>query len=439
MASNEVAGRPVDYAGDHAVTPILPSERRSTFDVALVAAGFCICMSGLFTGAAMAAGLSLWQAIFATFIGNTILAVYGGLVGAAGAQKGVSTTMLSRHAFGRDGAKVIGLLWAVTLVGWFSVQTGFFGQTINAMFPNGNPLASVQVAAGWGGLLMMVTAYFGYRGLSVLSKFAIPAITILALIGIFAAVGQSGGLGALAAIAPVAPITVGTGITLAVGSFAVGATIQADITRYAKDVKAAWIATVFGYMIANTFIIGAGAITALATGSGDLPSAMIALGLGIPALLILIAGQWTTNDNNLYSSSLGVSNVIKAKKKHIVLVLGVVATAFGVWGMADYFVPWLVILGVGIPPVAGILIADYWLLKRGNYTFGPGTRYAGWSWPAFAAWLIASVLGYHITWGIPSVNSIVIAFVLYLGLMHLCQNLRVEAGIGSIEESQTGF
>ncbi len=439
MAVGTATDRLADYAGDHAVTPVPADERRSTLEVALVAAGFCICMSGLFTGAAMAAGLSLWQAIAATFVGNTILAIYGGLVGAAGAQKGVSTTMLSRHAFGREGAKVIGLLWAVTLVGWYSVQTGFFGQTINAMFPGGGALASVKVAAGWGGLLMMITAYYGFRGLSLLSKVAIPGITVLALVGIVAAVGRAGGIAALAAITPLSPITFGTGVTLAVGSFAVGSVIQADITRYAKDAKAAWIATVFGYMVANTFIISAGAITSLATGSGDLPSAMLALGLGLPALFILIGGQWTTNDNNLYSSSLGVSNVVKAKKRHIVVVLGVIATAFGVWGLADYFVPWLVLLGVTIPPVAGILIADYWLLKRGAYTFGSGTRYAAWSWPAFLAWFVASILGYVITWGIPSVNSIVIAFVLYLAIMWGCRSLGLQAEIGVREETPTGF
>lgn len=439
MVSKEIAGRPEDYAGDRAVIQVAAHERRSTADVALVAAGFCICMSGLFTGAAMAAGLSLWQAIFASFIGNVILAIYGGLVGAAGAQKGVSTTMLSRHAFGREGAKIIGLLWGVTLIGWYSVQTGFFGMTINAMFPNGAGLTSVPIAAAWGGLLMMVTAYYGYRGISILSRVAVPAIVVLALIGIFMAVGQAGGLGALAAVAPAVPITLGTGITLAVGSFAVGAVIQADITRYAKDTRSAWIATVFGYMVANTFIISAGAITHLATGAGDLPSAMVALGLGIPGLLVLIAGQWTTNDNNLYSASLGISNVVKAKKGHIVIVAGVIATAFGVWGLADHFVPWLILLGVGIPPVAGILIADYWLLKRGSYAFGPGTRYAGWSWPAFAAWIGSSALGYIITWGIPSVNSILIAFVLYLALMRLCQTFGWNAGIGVVEETRTGF
>src|SRR5699024_9314138 len=161
------------------------------------------------------------------------------------------------------------------------------------------------------------------------------------------------------------------------------------------------------YFIGNSFAIIAGAITFMATNSGDLPAAMISLGLGVPAMIILIAAQWTTNDNNLYSSSLGISNIIPIKKGIIVAICGVVATFFGFLGIADHFEPFLNILGVFVPPVAGILIADYYIVKKQNYEYGPGTVYSQYSWTAFAAWIIASIFGYLLTVGIPSVNSIV--------------------------------
>ena len=82
-------------------------------------------------------------------------------MGAAGAREGVGTAMLSRHAFGRKGSMIVGGVLAFTHVGWYSVQVGFFGQTIYAMFPNGGFITSVPVAALWGGILMMLTAYYG--------------------------------------------------------------------------------------------------------------------------------------------------------------------------------------------------------------------------------------------------------------------------------------
>lgn len=439
MASQELKGQMADVHGDHAVTPVTPEERRSTTDVALVAAGFCICMSGLFTGAAMAMGLDLRQAIFATVIGNLILAVYGGLIGAAGAREGVGTAMLSRHSFGRKGSMVIGAVLAITMLGWYSVQVGFFGMTINAMFSGGGFITTPKAAALWGGVLMMITAYYGYKGLSALSKFAIPAILVTSVIGIAAAVRLSGGWPDLFAFIPPSQMPLSAGVVLAVGSFAAGASAQADITRYAKSSSAAWIATIFGFVVANTFVIIAGTITNLATGSGDLPSAMLALGLGFPALIVLVAGQWTTNDNNLYTSSLGLSNIFKAKKSRIVLLGGSIATLIGVAGLADYFVSWLVLLGVTIPPMAGIIIVDYWIIKRGAYRYGPGTRYADIYWPAFVAWILASVIGYYAQVGIPSLTSLILGASFYLGIHYAITAAKVSGSIGITTEDETGF
>ncbi len=439
MVSQEIGSQLIDVHGDHAVTPVTPAERRSTLDVALVAAGFCICMSGLFTGAAMAAGLNLRQAVLATIVGNLILALYGGLLGAAGAREGVGTAMLSRHSFGRKGSMVIGAVLAITMLGWYSVQVGFFGMTINAMFSNGGFITAPKVAALWGGVLMMITAYYGYKGLSVLSKIAIPAIIVTSIIGIGAAVTQSGGWSRLLAVEPPSEMSISAGIVLAVGSFAAGASAQADITRYAKSSSAAWIATIFGFVVANTFVIIAGSITNLATGSGDLPSAMLSLGLGFPALIVLIAGQWTTNDNNLYTSSLGLSNIFKAKKSRIVLLGGSLATLIGVAGLADYFVSWLILLGVTIPPMAGIIIVDYWIVKKGQYHYGPGTQYSDVYWPAFVAWLLASLVGYYATIGIASLTSLVLGGVFYLAIHYAVKAAKISGAIGSTIEDETGF
>ncbi len=87
---------------DNATRRVPDSEKKSTLSVAMVTAGYCICMSGLFTGASMAAGMSLRNAIIASIIGNLILSVYGCAVGVAGAKEGVSTSILARHSFGRQ-------------------------------------------------------------------------------------------------------------------------------------------------------------------------------------------------------------------------------------------------------------------------------------------------------------------------------------------------
>ncbi|MCQ4924011.1 cytosine permease [Tissierella carlieri] len=410
---------------DNATERVPENQKKGFFDVAIVAAGFCIAMSGLFTGASIAVGLDLKQAIIASFIGNTILSIYGGAVGAAGAKEGVATPMLARPGFGRQGSKVVSLVLALSMLGWFSVQVGFFGDTINAMFPNGGFLTTKYVAAFWGGILMLLTAYYGYKGISLLSKIAVPLIVITATIGMIVAVKQVGGWNVVASMKPEQSMGLGAGIVMVVGSFAGGASAQADITRYAKSTKVAWLGTIFGYMVANVFIIMAGFVTTVATGIGDLPSAMLQLGLGIPALLVLIGAQWTTNDNNLYTSSLGLANIINVDRSKIVLVSGVIATLVGVAGLSNYFADWLVLLGIGVPPMAGIILADYFFISNQKYEYGKGSEYCQWNINAFISWAIACLVGYFVNWGIASLNSLIVGMVVYIILMKMNKDKKI--------------
>ena len=125
MASNAVR-----HDHDNALQRVPENQKKGFISIAAVAAGFCICMSGLYTGAAIAAGMSLKNAIIAAIIGNIILSVFGGAVGAAGAKEGVASAMLSRHSFGMQGSQFVGALLAIVMLGWFAVQVGFFGSTM---------------------------------------------------------------------------------------------------------------------------------------------------------------------------------------------------------------------------------------------------------------------------------------------------------------------
>ena len=404
---------------DYATEMVPLSERKGIFSVAMVAAGFCIAMSGLFTGAAMSAGLNFREALFAAFIGNTILSFFGGAIGAAGAKEGLSSSRLAIYSFGSQGFKIVSLVLALTMGGWFSVQSGLFGNTMNAMFPNAGFITHPNFAGFWGGMLMLLTAYFGYKGLDLLSKIAVPLIAITATIGTVAAVNSVGGFSNTMAIIPEGTTTVSAGIVMVVGSFAAGASAQADITRYSKDAKAAWISTIFGYIIANTFIILAGYISTLATGIGDLPKAMLQLGLGFPALLVLILAQWTTNDNNLYTASLGLSNIFNVKKSKITLTIGILGSILGGIGAANYFINWLSILGIGVPPMAGVIMADYYLIRKQNYRFKDEKQLPKWNINAIISWIMGCIVGFTFKFGIASINSLIVSIIVYTVLMKI--------------------
>lgn len=170
-------------------------------------------------------------------------------------------------------------------------------------------------------------------------------------------------------------------------------------------------------MIANTFIIMAGYLTTLSTGIADLPKAMLQLGLGIPALLVLVLAQWTTNDNNLYTASLGLSNILPIKRNTIVLGIGVLGSIVGGLGIANYFVNWLNVLGIGVPPMAGVIIADYYLIRNQDYSKIKLGSLPKVNNAAIISWVVGIIVGFTVKWGIASINSLVVTMVVYFILM----------------------
>ena len=412
------------YVNDYATMVVPRDKRRSSFSLAMVLVGSIICLSSIYTGASFAGGLNFKGVIIACFVGNIILTVIGGLLSYIGTRTGVGIAMLMRNGFGVLGNYIIAVLTAIVELGWFGWQCGFFGNTIHAMFPNAGMITYPTIAGIWGGFLMMITAYFGYKGLEILSDVAAPLILIMCMIGCGIGISRVGGLDAFnqITIESAGGMTIATGIVSVIGAYAMGAVLQPDLTRYGKKESHSVIGAAFGFIIANSFVILAGYIMCVVANTSDVSVALLEI-LGAWSLLMLIFAQWTTNDNNLYFSSLAATVAFpKFKKKHIVIVFGIIATIAGAFGFVDLFTAWLSLLGTGIPPVAGILILDYFVIKKQKYEFGEGVKHRFCSVPAVVAWASACIVGYSVHWGISAVNSMVVAGIVYIALHAVLKN-----------------
>lgn len=411
------------YVDDYSTKRVPLDRRSSTFSVAMVASGFCVSMSGMYAGAALAKGLSFKEAILSAFIGNLILTLYGSLMGIIGTREGLSSSRLSIYSFGKKGYKIVAFVLAITMAGWFAIQAGLFGSAFSEIFPHKNFITSAEFASFWGGILMMFTAVIGIKGLSTLSKIAVPAIFICAVIAMVMGVQSIGGINFLLTIKPTEQWSLARGVVIVVGSFAAGAAAQADVSRYAKDSKASLYSTIVGYGLANTFIIIAGYIIVATTQVNNLPEAMIQLGLGVPALIVLILAQWTTNDNNIYTSSLGFAQIFGGNRWRYALIVGVLGSVLGAFGIAAHFTDFLNFLGIGIPPMVGVIIADYYILKEKSYNIDISSI-SNYNWSAIISWIIGGISGYIIEWGIPSFNSLVISFIVYIILNYKSLKMR---------------
>ena len=206
-------------------------------------------------------------------------------------------------------------------------------------------------------------------------------------------------------------LTVVGGAGLVVGSFVSGGTATPNFTRFAKDAKTGTVATVVAFFIGNSLMFFFGAIAYIFVGGNDIFEVMIRLNLFYMAVLVLGLNIWTTNDNALYTAGLGLANIFHQKKKPMVLVSGIIGTVLSVW-LYYNFTKWLNILNCTLPPVGIILVLSYFMNKKDYEDPKAETQVVNWF--AVGGVILGAVVANLVSWGIASINGMVVAAVCYL-------------------------
>ena len=366
--------------------------------------GFTFFSASMSAGAKMANGLDLSGFIWALLLGSLFLGVYTGVLGYIGAGTGLSFDLLAHRSFGTVGSYLPSALIACTQIGWFGVGAAMFGFPVAEQF--GIPLWILIVVAG---ACMTTSAYFGVKGLEIVSWISVPLITILGVYSMVTATVDGGGLVAIFNKSA-GSMTLFGGIAAVIGSFISGGTATPNFTRFGKTNKGAVIATVLAFTIGNILMFCFGAVGGAFTGKDDIFYVMIAQGLAIPAIIVLGANIWTTNDNALYTGSLGLSNITKVRKRPLVIVSGIIGTALAVW-LYNNFVGWLSFLNATLPPIGAIIMLDFFL-NRSNYT-GKETVTRKVNWAAIAGVVAGALVGNFVKWGVAAINAMVVAAIIY--------------------------
>lgn len=435
----------IDEAGDFATVPVPAEERKSFSSILWVNAGYTINLGCIFGGAAIAAMMPLKQAFIVLAISAIIQAAIAVPVGAIGAKYGLSSAMLSRKSYGKYGSWLIAATLALSLgIGWFGWQVALFADTVHTLFPN-SLLTLRWVACIWGGGLMIFTATKGFKAMGVLSFIAVPMMITFFSFGTLSALVQSTiPFSELLSRMPGGDImSVAQGVTIAVGITVAGAIGMADITRYAKTPAQAGVSGTIGYLGGALFCECAGALIVVvssnlfATATDNLISAMLALGFGIGCLVMLVLAQWTTNDNNLYSGALGLTSMIKMRKSVASFIMGAIGIAIAIAGIQDYFVPFLNVLGLLVPPMGGVLISHYLVVVPLSKAVQNFNTISGVNLIAVVSTLAAAAISYLWVTALPaSVIGVVVSIVLYAALTGVFNRIGVKYSFGQYQVGQ---
>ncbi len=369
---------------------IKAEQRQSWGSIAMVWAGGMICVPCLMVGGVLSGGgLSIGQMVASILIGYGLICAYMICIGMQACDTGLPVAVMAEGALGKQGARyIISLLLAIACIGWFGIQSATCGSAFASMAASmmgmeaPGSLMTAVCSIVWG-VIMLATACAGFKGLKWLNYIAVPLLVLVCLYGIIAGIVAHDGGAAIAAYAPEQSAGMVFGISMTVASFALGGVISADYCRFAKCRADVVKSSIVGVIPAGLFMLLTGAIMSIVTGQYDISAILASLGVPVVGLLALVLATWTTNVTNAYSGGLALSNLLgfdESKFKITTGIAGAIGTLLAAFGLLNAFQGFLSLMSALIPPLAGVLIANYWIVcggNRANFRRRPGFSIPG--------------------------------------------------------------
>lgn len=409
------------YSEDLAPVPVA-NRKWNTWNYAALWISMSLCIpTYMLASSLIGGGMNWWQAILTIFLGNTIVLIPMILNGHAGAKYGIPFPVFARASFGVRGANIPALLRAIVACGWFGIQTWIGGAAIyqmirvwspslpeidaTSLFPQAIPF--ICFMAFWA--LNMFIVYLGVESIRKLLVFKAIFLPLAALALLFWAISASNGLGPILQ----QPSKFSTtsqffdfffpALTGMVGFWATLSLNIPDFTRYAKSQKAQIKGQAIGLPPSMTLFAFIGVVVTSATTiiygntiwdpvvlAGKFESKILVsvamIAVAISTLATNIAANIVSPANDF--ANLAPSKISFRKGGYITGVLGVLIFPWKL--IADptgYIFTWLIAYSSLLGPVGGIMIADYYFIRKqqlstadlyktnGLYTFKNGFNY----------------------------------------------------------------
>jgi cytosine permease len=357
-------------------------------------------------------GMGLRRGVSAFIVGGLLSGFLGALSAYCGARTRMNLAMLADEAFGLIGGRIVKMVIALSLIGWVGVILSVLGATagaaIHSIYGVTFDTAWIAIAAA---VVVTVIALRGVKGLEHVGMVIAPLL--LALIAWTFYKG-------FPSVAPTSiPTTLGFGaaVSAVVGEYVVGIVIQPDYGRFVRRPVGAGAAAGLALGVAFPCILTFAAIPTFKSGAADLIGVMVMVGIGLPALALLVLGAWIDASACLYSGSLSLTNQVKRfKLPWVTACSAAIGCIIAVLHAETVFMPFLAILGVAFPPVAAVNIL-HTVTSKSLEERGPPPLLRP---VALASWLLGSVSGYltshdyFTVTGIASIDSIVVTAAVWL-------------------------
>jgi cytosine permease len=381
-----------NVTSDYTHEPVPLSERRGSFALFTVWFVVMVNLIFIFFGVNISRGMPIDQAILACITGQGIAAVMLGITAIFAAKVNLSSAVLVPHVFGSYVGTFIIAMIGLMGVCFFGFQLELFSQSLARLI--GWPEKSLIFIVSISGLMMISSAVIGFKAIDWISRVATPFLIILLAVPTIDYFLHGGSLSALSdtELNPDNAISFGTAVSILLGGLSVPLLVTADIMRFAKNAtQSFWVTFVgqtFGALIIIVLAIFLGRISA----EPDFISIIAAAGFGGFGLLLIMLATWTTNDTNIYISSLAFSRIFRMRKWMIALACGIAGIVVGLLGIVDNFMQFLGLMGTLFGPIGAVFQIGIFQ-RLGKVDFAKDQVKAAVKWDAF----VAIVLGFAVS------------------------------------------
>ncbi|OGP57543.1 MAG: hydroxymethylpyrimidine transporter CytX [Deltaproteobacteria bacterium RBG_13_49_15] len=320
--------------------------------------GAAISVAEILTGGFLA-DLGIIKGLWAILLGHlvgTFLLVMGGVIGY---RERLPAIMSTRISFGKQGSYLISLINIMQLIGWTAIMIIEGGNAINGVAKSLWGFDHPHLAACVIGLFVGFWVFVGVHGFKTLNMVAVSLLLVLTVI--------------MSVVVLTQPMDVST--IKSSGTFWAGFELSiimplswfpliADYTSMSRSEKGSWLAPFAGYFIGSCWMYAIGLIGAIFSGSPDPTHMMVAVRLGIIAMLIIGLSTITTTFLDVFSAAVSTLNIFpKINRRGAAVGYALAGTVFAMFFPIEAYTSFLYILGSVFAPLIAILLDDYFLLK----------------------------------------------------------------------------
>jgi NCS1 family nucleobase:cation symporter-1 len=428
------------YSEDLAPVPVA-RRNWTTYNYAALWISMAHCIpTYMLSSGLIAAGMNWWQALITILLGNTIVLVPILLNSHPGTKYGIPFPVFARASYGTVGSNLPAIMRALVACGWFGIQAWIGGQALHtflhSIIPSwptllGGPISG-HTTTEWLSFFVFwgMNIFIIYRGMDLLrmvENWAAPFVLVMTALLLWWAVSRAGGVGHLVAHpgklntwAAFKPVFIPS-LTAMIGFWATLSLNMPDFTRFGRSQRE----QVLGQSVAlpTTMTIFA-AMGVMITSAAMLiypgedinklwdPVQLVGhftqpLVVAISMFTVVVATLSVNIAANVVSPANDFANAFPKRISFRTggLITGILGVVMMPWRLladpSGYIFGWLVAYSGGLGSIAGVLVADYWLVRdkelrladlyreQGAYTYA-----AGWNWRA----VVATVLGCFFAW-----------------------------------------